>query len=266
MTDNQAVHLLKDFEVLGVGALRREELLAMRGSKVLLTHSSLVPKMQAEIYDSLLRETLGWLKPEQVRTQSLPVPTEEFLIESLLADLKKNFPQTLNYLKGGVRELLKDYLNEVPWQGPLISSHLRYFPVFLKRKFQDSRLYLIAQKEWLWSYLSFSDFGFPPPEQGRMVLNPSLQSLYSAEEVAEVMLSSGLTIFYYDYSSNSLREYKMDLWDAAVADALQEDRKYTLDQLLDQLMLMELDSQLSSEEWLKKLSYLEAQGIIIKNK
>ena len=140
---------------------------------------------------------------------------------------------------------------------------LREIAIFLKKKFQDSRLYLIAQKEWLWSYLSFADFGFPTPEEGRMILNPSLQSLYSAEEVAEVELSPGLTVFYYDYVRKSIREYKMDIWDAAVADALQEDRKYTLDQLLGQLLLMELESPLSSGEWRKKLSYLTTQGIIL---
>ncbi len=257
---------LKDYDVLGIGAVRREELLAGLTPVELLIHKELVPTAQASLHEELLTETLRWLKPTSVRTVKLPVAPTEFLHEVLLEEFKKAFPQTEAYLKGGLRELLKDYMKEVPWQGPLRSAHFRYLPVFLKRKFQDSRLYLIAQKEWLWSYLSFADFGFPPAEQGRLLVNPSLQSLYTADEVAEIELSPGLSVFYYDYSRKKRGEYKMDLWDAAIADVLQEDRKYTLDQLLDQVLMMELDSQLPREEWAKKMSYLQAQGIILESR
>lgn len=265
MMKKQELRQLKDYEVLGIGAVRREELLGSAIPVELLTHNELVPTAQASLYEALLTETLQWLQPVSVRPVKLPIAPAEFLLEVLLEEFKKVFPQTEAYLKGGVRELLKDYLKEVPWQGPLLSAHFRYVPVFLKRKFQDSRLYLIAQREWLWSYLSFADFGFPPAEQGRLLVNPSLQSLYTAEEVAEVELSPGLSIFYYDYSLKKIRDYKMDLWDAAIADVLQEDRKYTLDQLLDQVQMMELDSQLPKEEWAKKMSYLRAQGIILES-
>lgn len=263
MASKQAVRQLKDYEVLGVGALRRQALLTAAGDAELVTYPALIAPGQSEIYEALLRETLAWLKPREVRSAPLPQPVGEFLLEALLEVLRREFPQTTAYLKGGLRELLKDYLNEVPWQGPLLSAHFRYWPVFLKRKFQDARLYLIAQKEWLWSYLSFADFGLPPKEAGRLIVNPSLQSLYTEEEVEEVQLSPGLTVFYYDYSGNKLREYKMDLWDAAIVDSLQEDRKFTLNQLLDQLLMMELDSQLPREEWQKRLSELQGQGIVI---
>lgn len=263
MANKQDIRQLKDYEVLGVGALRRQALLATASDSELITHPALIATGQAEIYESILRETLAWLKPREVRAVPLPQPVDEFLLESLLEVLRREFPQTTAYLKGGLRELLKDYLKEVPWQGPLLSAHFRYWPVFLKRKFQDAQLYLIAQKEWLWSYLSFADFGFPPKEAGRLIVNPSLQSLYTEEEVDEVQLSPGLTVFYYDYSDNKLSEYKMDLWDAAIVDSLQEDRKFTEEQLLDQLLMMELDSQLPREEWQKRLSQLQNQGIVI---
>lgn len=263
MTQRKELRQLKDYQVLGVGGLRRAQALAAGGDIELLTHPSLVPPGQAEMYEALLRETLAWLSPREVRPGSLPQPAKEFVVEVLLEELRKEFPQTSSYLKGGLRELLKDYLKEVPWQGPLVSAHFRYWPVFLKRKFQDSRLYLIAQKEWLWSYLSFADFGFPPPEQGRIIVNPSLQSLYTAHEITEVQLSPGLWIFYYDYALRSLRDYKMDIWDAALVDFLQEDRKYTFEQLLDQALMMELEAPLSRDEWAKKLSYLQSQGIIL---
>jgi hypothetical protein len=262
MMKKQELRQLKDYEVLGVGAVRREKLLANPDPAELVTHKELVPTVQASLYEAVLTETLKWLQPASIRPVKLPVSQAEFLLEVLLEEFKREFPCTAAYLKGGLRELLKDYLKEVPWQGPLASAHFRYLPVFLKRKLQDSRLYLIAQKEWLQSYLSFADFGFPPSEPGRLIVNPSLQSLYTAEEVAEVELSPGLSIFYFDYSLKLIRDYKMDLWDAAIADLLQEDRKFTLEQLLDQLLMMELDSQLSRGEWAKKISYLRERGIL----
>lgn len=263
MANKQEYRQIKDYEVLSVGAVRRQQVLATPGPVELLTHPALVAAGQNEMYEALLRETLAWLKPREVRATPLPQPVGEFLLEALLEVLRKEFPQTSAYLKGGLRELLKDYMKEVPWQGPLLSAHFRYWPVFLKRKFKDAHLYLIAQKEWLWSYLSFADFGFPPEEPGRLLVNPSLQSLYTDEDVLEVQLSAGLTAFYYNYDKNSLCEYKMDLWDAALVDLLQEDRKFTLDQLLDQVLMVELDMQLPREEWQKKVSLMQEQGMIL---
>ena len=265
MAQSHKVSSVKDYEVLGVGASRREELLKKAPIPLLLTHPGLVPPEQFALYQALLQETLAWLKPSEVRPQVPPQAAADFIVELLLADLKMHFPQTSSYLKGGLRELIKDYLKEMPWQGPLVSAHLRYFPIFLKRKFQDARLYLIAQREWLWSYLSFADFGFPPPEAGRIFVNPSLQSLYTEEDISEVQLTSGLSVFYYDYAQFKICEYKMDVWDAALVDVLQEDRKFNQAQLLEQVGMMELESPLARTEWEKKLSCLISAGMILQS-
>jgi hypothetical protein len=263
MIKKQELQQLKDYDVLGAGSVRREQVLALSHSVELLTYRELIPTSQAALYDALLKETVDWLKPVSVRAMTLPQKADDFLLEVLLEDLRKEFPQTTDYVKGGLRELLKDYLREAPWQGPLLSAHFRYFPVFLKRRFQVAQLYLIAQKEWIESYLKFADFGFPPPETGRVLVNPSLQSLYTADEVAEVQLSAGLTTFYFNYVLKKVCEHKMDVWEAALVDVLQEDRKYTADQVLDQVLMMDLESPLSRLEWASKLSSLQSHGIIL---
>lgn len=254
---------VKDYEVLGIGAVRREELRGLH--PVLLLHSALVPADQRPLYEAILAETLTWLEPQAVREEKLPQSTSDFLLQVMLEEMQKAFPQTLAALKGDKLTVLKDYLKEFPWQGPLVSAHFRYLPAFLKRRYQDARLYMIAQAEWLWSYLSFAEFGFPTPEKGRVIVNPSLQSLYSVSEISEVRLTQGLSVYYYDYSQNKIRDYKMDVWDAAIVDLLQEDRKFTLDQVLDQLSFMELESSLTREPWAKKLSYLINEGIILES-
>lgn len=263
MANKHEIRQVKDYEVLGVGALRRELLLTAQNDFELLTHPALIPAGQGEIYDALMRETMAWLKPREVRSVKQPQSANDFLLEVFLEELRREFPQTTAYLKGGLRELLADYMREVPWQGPLLTAHFRYLPVFLKRKFNDMHLYLIAQKEWLWSFLSFADFGFPPDEPGRLLANPSMQSLFTDEEIPEVQLTPGLTVFFYNNSKKKLCEYKMDLWDAAIIDALQEDRKFNLGQLLDQLQLMEIETPLAKEDWAKKISSLQSAGAVV---
>jgi hypothetical protein len=158
---------------------------------------------------------------------------------------------------------MKSYLLEFPWKGPLLSDHFRYFPLFLKRKFQDSRLYLMAQKEWLCSYLSFADFGGSTLQTGRIFVNPSLQVLHSGVEIQEVQLKPGLSIFYYDFFQRKVREYQVSAEEAAVMDLLQEERVYNLDQLVEQLLIMELPVSFSREEWRKKLVKLKSESILI---
>jgi hypothetical protein len=263
------IRQLKDYDVLGVGACRRERLMADLGAKTLLTHSYLIPQAQRPIYKAILEETVQWLKPQEVRevppSEKFKKAPGDYLVQLLLEDFQREFPKTSSYLKTELVEVVKLYLLEFPWQGPLLSDHFRYFPVFLKRKFQDSHLFLIAQKEWFWSYLSFADFSFPAPEPGRILVNPSMQSLYSVAEVEEVQLTPGLFLVYYDYARQKVLDFEVDIWDAAVVDLLQEDRKYTLDQLIEQVLLVELDASLSREEWQKKLFYLTSEGIILES-
>ncbi len=251
---------LKDYDVLGVAACRREYLLADNNTKILLTHSYLIPETHRIVYEAILEETLLWLKPQEVRQGN----SDDFL-QVLLEDFRREFPKTSSYLKLDLTEVMRSYLSEFPWQGPLLSGHFRYFPIFLKRTVHDSDLYLIAQKEWFWSYLSFADFGLPSHEQGRILLNPSLQSLYCTSKVEEVELTPGLTFFYYDYSLQRVREYKGDPWDAIVVDLLHEDRKYSLDQLIEQALMMKLEVSLSRQEWLKKFFYLKSEGILLES-
>jgi hypothetical protein len=263
MTQEKEFRQLKDYDVLGVGALRRERLLREARAVQLITHPELVSISARAIYDAILADTIKWLKPAQILEEKISKSKEELLARLLLEDFRREFPKTSVYLKTELNATLKKYLAEFPWQGPLLSDHFRYFPGFLRTQFQDSRLYLFAQKEWLWSYLSFTDFGSPKQEAGLVRLNPSLQSLYISEEVAEAELTPGLYIYYYDESREQVCEYKMDALDAAVVDLLHEDRKFSLDQLIDQVLMMDLELQLPREAWEKRLSSLISRGIIL---
>lgn len=260
MTLPQEPRQLKDYDVLGVGACRREHLLKGAEPRILWTHPALFPLTHRSIYEAILQQTIQWLKPQDIREDRQT--SEKELLSLLLEDFQREFPRTAGFLKPGLKEILKAYLLDFPWQGPLLSDHFRYFPGFLKEKAQDPRLCLLAQKEWLRSYLSFTDFGFPRAEAGRIFVNPSLQTLYS-ESKGEGGIKPGLYLFYYDFSRREVLECPATLAEAAAIDLLGEERPYTMDQLVEQLLLTELKVRLAPEEWRKKLSYLLKAGILL---
>lgn len=256
---------LKDYEVLGVGASRRARLLQDREPSLLQIHPDLVAPSARGLYEAVLEDTLAWLKPSSLQEVKISQPVEDFLYPLLEKELKKELPLVAQVLKSELKPVLVSYLREFPWQGPLLTEHFRYFPIFVKKKFSDSRLYLLAQGEWLSAYLSFADFGLPAQEEARVLLNPSLQTLYVPFELAELSLTSGLYVYYYDSVHHRVRRYKLDIYEAALVDLLGEDRKFTRDPLLDQALCMELGGSLSREAWLKKLSYLSELGIILES-
>jgi len=253
---------LKDYEVLGIGALRRAEVESAPEKIKLLLHPDLVPSSRREIYQQLLTDTCQWLQPSAITEEKIFAPAEDFVYHLLLAEFKKIFPRTVVRLGEGVEILLRNYLAEFPWQGPLLTDHLRYVPLFLRQQFQDPGLNSLALKEWLWSYLQFADFGRVATEAGRVTVNPSLQTLHTEIEVAEVDLSPGLYIYYYEETGRRVHEYRLDLVDAAVVETLQEDRKYTLDQLVEHLLLMDLATKPSQATLRKRVLFLISQGIL----
>src|SRR5437868_2781758 len=92
----QELRQLKDYEVLGVGACRRESLLADPQPKLLLTHPFLIPAEARPIYEAILAETLQWLKPQEVREQKF---IETPFLQLLLDDLQREFPQASASIK-----------------------------------------------------------------------------------------------------------------------------------------------------------------------
>ncbi|MBC7371903.1 MAG: hypothetical protein H7326_10080 [Bdellovibrionaceae bacterium] len=258
----KSARTFKDYDVLGVGAVRRAELLASVEPKILQLHPGLVPNSRKLMYDEVLEQTIGWLKPAQVIREKFLGTAQDFVFHLLLQDFSISFPKLSALLPVSAESFLRDYLSEFPWQGPLLTDQLRYVPLFVKQQFQDSGLNLLAQKEWLWSYLHFADFGSVRTEPGRVTLNASLQTLHANVDAPTAGITRGLYIFYYDERSGKVLEHKMQVVDALVVDKLQDDRKYTLDQLIEQVLMMEIRDALSADELRKRVFFLIEQSIL----
>lgn len=258
---------MNDYDVLGIGAVRRGDIEADFEADarrpLLQLHRGLVSPSGVEIYNRLLEQTSKWLRPIQVADVKFLGSAEDYVYFLLFKEFEKSFPLTFLELRNtGVEKFLRGYLSEFPWQGPLLTEHLRYVPIYVAQQFQDSRRSIVAQKEWLRSYLRFADFGSVRSELGRVTLNPSLQILHAPIDVPEIKLSRGVYIFYYDEAAKKVRDHKLEKADAAVVDALQDDRKYTLDQLIEQVLLMEDVKGLTRLTLRNKVFFLAEQGIL----
>ena len=257
MTQKQASRQLKDYQVLGVGALRRAEFEKLSEVVTLILHPQLVSGPRRVTYEGILQQTLQWLRPKEILEEKSLTNPQEYIFSALREEFTHVFPQTSVYLQGKSSALIKKYLSEFPWQGPLLSEHFRYFPFFLKGQVGDPALCLLSQKEWILSYLSFADFGLQQRDLGQIVINPSLQTL---------ALNPGLRLFYYDEARNEIGEHEADILDAALLDLLLEDRKYILDQLCAQDQVLDRGSGFtgfSEGEIRKRIHFLISKGILL---
>lgn len=254
MTQKPDLRQLKDYQVLGVGAARRRQFEKLAGSVSLVLHPQLVSDSRRVTYEGILRQTLQWLNPKEVLEEKSLTNPQEFIFAALREEFFRIFPQTSRCLDGKELALLKKYIKEFPWQGPLLSDHFRYFPFFLKGQVEDPALCSLAQKEWLLAYLLYADFGLPQRDPGQLVIHPSLQTL---------ALNPGVCLYYYDQTRDEVREHVAELLDAALLDLLLEDRKYTLDQLCQQAQILDSGSRFSESEIRKRIHFLISKGILL---
>lgn len=257
---SEDLFLWNDYDVLGVGGVRRRRLESegQNRPRELVCHPALVPSSRQTFYQSVLDETLRWLQPAAVRESM----AAENLSTLLRDELVRSFPATTHRLGARVDAVLAKYLAAFPWQGPLLSDHFRYFGVFLKAEKvsenYDEDVYLLAQLEWLQSYLSFADFGSARPSADRLALNPSLQPLRLPRDLqgAEGLRKErGLHIFYQRPGTLEVCEKLLDADEAEILDLLEEEAKVSPSQVLQ---ILDRDTPAVR----KKLSNLCGLGII----
>lgn len=256
--------LIRDIDVVGVGALRRAQVESLQSEKqlILQTHSAFIPESVKAIYDEELLRTLQWLRPvrEEV-TQSF-----DFLHEQKIV-FAKIFPRTEQLLGLAAEKVAAEYLKEMEWSSWLLQDHWRYFSGFVRQKFPNNiELRELVHWEWVLAWLEIQPFSSIYKEDvGTVVLNPSLQLVKLAQDHSTLQKSAGLYAFVYDPMETRIMEKRLDLHEAALLDLFSEDRKYTAEQLVDAAMLTEnLLSTLSRSEWQQKVDSLIAGHLLIR--
>lgn len=255
--------LIRDIDVVGVGALRRAQIESLQSEKeiVLQTHSAFIPAIVRDIYDEELLRTLQWLRPmkEQV------VLEFDFLKEQQEL-FQKMFPRTKSMLGLAAGTVCSSYLHEMEWSSWLLQDHWRYLSGFIRQRFpENAELKELVHWEWVRAWLEIQPFvSVYQDDSGTIVLNPSLQIVRLSKYQPLLAKAEGLYAFVYDPMKMQITERCLDIYEAAFLDLLGEDRKYTEEQLLDAIVLVEeIAAKFSRSEWRGKLlSLIEANLLI----
>ncbi|WP_253720860.1 hypothetical protein [Bdellovibrio bacteriovorus] len=254
------VLIIRDVDVVGVGAVRRHQLEELQKTKkfVLQTYEEHIPQSVHSIYQAELLRTLQWLRP---------VKTEEgqkfdFLKEQESV-FSRIFPLTQQRLGLAAKRVRDTYLEEMEWSSWLLQDHWRYFVGFLKQKFPDNKeLGELAHWEWVKAWIEIQPFDLGAMEAGLVFVNPSLQIVSLSQANSVLNRDKGVYAFVFSDKSHKVSEKALDLYEAQLIDLLQEDRKFTKEQLIQMALLSEVTPTIAAEEWEKKFSQLVSNDII----
>lgn len=257
--------IVRDLDVVGVGSLRRRQIQQLQTQKnfILQTHESLIASSVHGIYQTELLRTLQWLRP--LRTEVGPVLKINDLLKDSFANI---FPLThaaLGFTATRVRDL---YLQDMEWSSWLLQDHWRYFVGYLRQKFPEkNELFELAHWEWVRAWIEVQPFEGDKAEPGIVSLNPSLQVVSLTVNQPVLSRDKGLYAMVYSDQKVTVTERSLDVFEAHILDLLQEDRKYTGQQVVEMAQVSdELGSQLSGQEWEKRYLSLVNDAIILPEK
>lgn len=254
--------VVRDIDVVGVGAIRKQQLLKLKAAReiVLQTHSTFIPVSVRGIYDEELQRTLQWLSPMRITAVS-----DFNFQDEVIKTFVRIFPKTHDMLGVMSSKLCNEYLKEMEWSSWLLQDHWRYFSGFLRQKYRDKQQMIeLVQWEWIHAWLEIQPFEMPTGRTKQLVVNPSLQTLNLSYDHDLIDRQSGFYTFVYNQESVKIAETKIDMHEAALLDLLAGDRDYTEEQLLEMALLEELSSPLTKQEWQKKIEVLLASNVIMK--
>lgn len=253
---------MRDVDVVGVGALRRYQLLKLKAERdiVLQTHTSFIPASVRAIYDEELQRTLQWLQPTRV------IASKDFNFdEEVRKTFVRVFPKTHEQLGVMNSKLCDEYLKEMEWSSWLLQDHWRYFSGFIRQKFASKQTIVeLVQWEWIRAWLEIQPFEMPPSGSKQLVVNPSLQTLKLSQDNELIHRTQGLYTFVCNQKTVKILERKIEICEAALLDLLNEDRTFSEEQLLEMAMLENIEPPPTKDEWRKKIEVLLGSSLILK--
>lgn len=219
-------YTVQDFEIFGAGARRRFEVSNTPLPLRLVRHPwSFLPGVE--------EETLRWLNPAETVTE--PMPLVEPLLFKKFGQVFSRGPRVLNDLQN---KILKDYLEEVPWQEGLLDDHFRYFALFLKRRFPQQESWSeLFQAEWIrWSRL-YEDHAWPSTfNSEHYELAPSFQIYPVGEKTASILEKEpGLYACVYDQNIHQLIELRLSPVQARFVDWIENDAGFSKNKLREMM-------------------------------
>lgn len=179
------------------------------------------------------------------------------------------FPQSYPLLQGLDSSLWKIYLEEMELATAPSWEDLRYFAAFVgQRKGRDH----YAAESLLWEWVSYSlakqEISTQGKgEAGRIILNPLISFVRFSQDHPEFSKSRGLYAMAWSEDLHCVVNHRLEPLEAQMIDLLEEDRKYTQEQLLE-MSLLELPNEFrtSKFEGEKRLASLLRANILLVGK
>ncbi|HWU44734.1 MAG TPA: hypothetical protein VN132_14880 [Bdellovibrio sp.] len=258
---------VRDLDVVGVGALRRQQIESWGSHRqiILQSHEAHIPPAVHAVYDEELLRTLHWLRPWQM------APQEHLnLLEEHQKTFSRLFPLTEKALGLMASRVRDSYLAEMTWNSWLLQDHWRYFVGFLRKRFpQNQEILDLAYWEWVQAWLEIQPFDLQTnSDSGILTLNPSLQIVPLSSENSLLQRALGIYAFVFSSRLGRVVERSLTPAEALLVDLLNEERKYTSEQLLEMATLSNEPTELSQANegaWRKKLQNLLETDLVFKN-
>jgi hypothetical protein len=262
---------LRDIEVVGVGIRRRHRILKLHQIKkiCLVTHQMQIPIEIREIYQHELLETLQWLQPEKVEVDGkIDIPVE------LNKAFHRIFPQTEKMLGALAGRICDAYMKELNWTTMHLEDHWCYFVGFLRQRFPQNRKMLeVAHWEWSQAWIDF--LGASKTEENSLtsnegnksqiiILNPTLQIAALTSDNEILQKQKGLYAIFYNYATDTNVSLKLVETSAVLIDLLQDDFRFTEEQLCEAAAgNFNLLLGLTTEQWKEIIEMMKSEGIFI---
>lgn len=243
-------YYVADFDVLGVGSFREYQLRELLGLGTVhfISHPRMIPEAVRSIYD---------LELEQFRKKFPEVQISEAEQFDFIDLQNRLFDQVFALTKESLGDIgsriQQAYQKEVSWDGWLSIDYWRYFVGYLRSKFPDQKdLISLVHWEWVHAWVQVQPFSFDYlGEQDVVEINPSLQTVILAEDIPSLERKKGLYGVWYSSIDKKIVSSPLSLIQALFLDLLNEDRKYSKNQL--QEMAETYLQQKSTEESLDAL-------------
>ncbi len=174
------------------------------------------------------------------------------------------FPKTIEILHEKKISYLQEQYKKTLQQQLMLSETAdtsRWFPVFLKFQGIRPEILEVAEFEYLRHLVSGFDSDVVELKEGLLCLNSSAQFVELHHCQPKLNRDSGLYCFFK--KQNELIEFKLNICQALVIDLLQEDRRFSLEQLSLQATTHKMGKLQSLAKWKETIFQMVQVGLLV---
>lgn len=174
------------------------------------------------------------------------------------------FPKTIELLEEARAPHLKDQFQVTVKKDLLVladKDKSRWFPVFLKLQGVVQKILEVAEFEYIKHLVRTGEMFHPQIEPGLVKMNTSVQFVELHHDQPKLGRLVGLYCFFK--KAGAFYEIQLSLHQAVIFDLLQEERKYSVSQLVHMAELNTIVPKLSKNEWEKTIQNMIQMGLLI---